>query len=156
MTVRAAVIADLEPVLAIADRRRRQYAAYQPQFWNPAPDAVAKQRAFFESLIADSAALFAVAVSADRVRGFVIGRVVPEPPVYDPGGPTCLIDDFAIDDPESWACTGARLLTFAQHWASERGAAQLVVVTASADEAKRAALKSAGLTPASEWWVGPV
>jgi GNAT superfamily N-acetyltransferase len=156
VTVRAAIATDLEPVLVIAERRRRQYGAYQPHFWNPAPDAVTRQREFFGSLITDSAWLFAVAVTPGQVLGFVIARVVPAPPVYDPGGATCLIDDFTVDEPESWSEVGPQLLTFAQRWASERGAAQVVVVTAAADDPKRAMLNTAGLSLASEWWVGRI
>ncbi len=44
VTVRAARPTDLEAVLVVAERRRRQYAGYQPQFWNPAADAVTRQR----------------------------------------------------------------------------------------------------------------
>lgn len=156
MNVRAAVDADLEPVLVIADQHRRRHAAYQPQFWNPARDAVARQRSFFELLLTDSATLFAVAVTPDQVRGFVIARVAPAPPVYDPGGATCLIDDFAVDDPEFWPEVGPELLAVARRWATERGASQLVVVTAEADAPKRAVLHTAGLSAASEWWVAPL
>ena len=154
--VRAAVAADLEPILVIADQRRRQYAAYQPRFWNPAADAVSRQRSFFESLVDDSETLFAVADAANRVRGFVIAKVAPAPPVYDPGGATCLIDDFTVDDSESWPEVGPGLLAFARSWATQRGAVQLVVVTAGADDPKRVALIEAGLVLASEWWVGGI
>ncbi len=153
--VRAALVADLEPILVIADRRRHQYAVYQPQFWNPAVDAVSKQRPFFASLIDDPEKLFAVAVSMDGVRGFLIATIAPAPPVYDPGGATCLIDDFTVDEPKSWPQVGGELLAFARSWATERSAVQMVVVTAGADDPKRTVLNAAGLSLASEWWVGP-
>jgi GNAT superfamily N-acetyltransferase len=156
VTVRAAIATDLEPVLVIAERRRRQYAGYQPKFWNPAPEAVARQRTFFKALITDSTTLFAVAVTPHQVQGFVIARVAPAPPVYNPGGATCLIDDFTVDESQSWSEVGPQLLTLARQWASKRGAAQLVVVTAAADDPKRAVLNTAGLSPASKWWVGPI
>lgn len=155
MILRSALAADLDQVLAIADRRRHQYAAYQPQFWNPSSDAVRRQRDYFTSLLADPAKLFVVAVANDRLRGFVIATLAPAPPVYDPGGLTCLVDDFTVDEPESWLEVGPQLLDSVRSWAEERGAVQLVVVTAGGDDPKRAVLNSVGLSLASEWWVGP-
>lgn len=154
--VRAVEIGDLEAVLHIADQRRRQYAEYQPQFWNPAANALDKQRVFFAALLEDPEALFAVAVTADHVDGFVTARVAPAPPVYDPGGATCLVDDFTVDDPKSWPVAGPLLLDHVRAWAAGRGAVQLVVVTAVGDDSKLAALRTADLGSASEWWVGAI
>lgn len=156
MDVRAAEVSDLEPVLLIADRRRREYAEYQPRLWNPDPDAVAKQRTYFAELLDDPETLFAVATTPEGVQGFVIARLVPAPPVYNPGGPTCLVDDFTVDNPASWSDAGPLLLAAVRSWAGRRGAVQLVVVTAGADDAKRAVLDRADLSLASEWWVGSV
>jgi hypothetical protein len=47
------------------------------------------------------------------------------------------------------------LLDGLRGWAVDRGAAQMIVVTAHRDEPKSAALRGQGLTVASEWWVGP-
>lgn len=154
MIVRAAEVADLEPVLAIADRRRHEYSRYQPRFWNPAPDALNKQRAHFASLLDDPETLFAVAATAHHLQGYIIARLTPAPPVYDPGGATCLVDDFTLNDSASWPSVGPLLLDMVRSWAAERGAVQLVVVTAGADSPKRAALRTANLSLASEWWVG--
>ena len=83
--------------------------------------------------------------------GFLIAQVTDSPPVYDPGGRTCMVDDFvaepgvAFDD----------LLAEARSWAREQGAVQMVAVVAAADEHKRTALADNDLTVASEWWVGP-
>lgn len=154
--VRAVEIADLEAVLDIADRRRQQYAKYQPQFWNPAADALDKQRVFFATLVEDSETLFDVAVTADHLDGFIIARVAPAPPVYNPGGATCLVDDFTVDDPESWPVAGPLLLARVRAWAADRGAVQLVVVTAAGDKPKLATLSTAHLGLTSEWWVGAI
>ncbi|HLO04418.1 MAG TPA: hypothetical protein VK191_15010 [Symbiobacteriaceae bacterium] len=87
-----------------------------------------------------------------RVDGFVIARIVPSPPVYAPGGPTCSIDDFVAP----WPAPGNDLLEAAIAWAKEQGAAQVVVVTAEKDEAKRAMLAESDLSIASEWWTKPI
>lgn len=156
MMVRDAVTADLERVLVIADERRRQYETYQAQFWHPSVDAVDRQRAYFGGLLADQEVLFVVAEVDDRVRGFLIARVVASPPVYDPGGGTCLVDDFTVAEGQAWPDLGPLLLERARRWAAEHAAAQLVVVTAARDGAKRAVLSVADLSVASEWWVGSV
>ena len=155
-TIRPAGADDLEPIVALADDRRRQYATFQPVFWRPAPDAAARQRPYLNSLIADATVITLVAISDETLVGFVIGRLVPAPAVYEPGGPTCTIDDFTVSQSASWATVGVDLLRAIQEEARHRGAAQLVVVCGHLDQAKRAALETCRLTIASEWWVAPL
>jgi hypothetical protein len=145
---------DLEEVLQIADARRQQYVEYQPQFWRPAQDAVDRQGAFFASLLARDDAFLGVARQGGRVYGFALARMIDAPPVYDPGGPTCVVDDFAVADPEDWSKVGPMLLDAVRKWGAGNGATQLVVVVAQLDGPKRAVLKESQLTIASEWWVG--
>jgi len=151
--VERATAHDLERVLDIAAASRAVHAQYQPQFWNPAADAVSRQRAYFTGLLSDEQALIVVARDAAGARAFGTGRLVPAPPVYDPGGHTCLVDDLAVADPSDWGTVGPLLLQAFRTWANGRGAAQMVVVTAHLDNAKRALLTGEGLTVASEWWV---
>lgn len=153
-TVRKADQEDLTSVLDLAAKRRVEYAEHQPRFWRPAEDAWARQSDFFGSLFSDPDVCFLVAGDSGELAGFVVVRLVPAPPVYDPGGPTCLVDDFVVEDPSDWATVGAELIDAARAWALERSAVQLVVVTGQHDLAKRKALVSAGLAIASEWWVG--
>jgi hypothetical protein len=58
--------------------------------------------------------------------------------------------------PDEWLTIGPLLLNALHSLAASRLAAQMIVVTAHLDEPKRAALKSRGLTIASEWWVGSI
>lgn len=83
----------------------------------------------------------------------MLAQLVPAPPVYDPGGLTCSIDDFAVADPDLWASVGVDLLREVQREAGQCGAAQVVVVCGHQDHAKRAAPDNCALTIASEWWV---
>ena len=93
-------MADLDGLLGIASARRTAYAAYQARFWRPAPDAIDSQRAYFTSILDDDQTLVLTATEDDAgLRGFAIGRLVPAPPVYDPGGVSCVVDDFAVADP---------------------------------------------------------
>ncbi len=155
--VRAAVASDLETLLGLAAKRREQYRRYEPQFWQPADDAVDGQRGFFRDLIDDDDVAVLVATDpSDAVRGFAVARNVQPPPVYDPGGLTCMVDDFTVVDESDWPEAGPVLLESLAAWATGRGASQLVAVTARLDEAKRQMLRDAQLSLASEWWVGPL
>jgi GNAT superfamily N-acetyltransferase len=154
--VRAAVATDLESLIAIAAKKREQYQSYEPQFWRPASDAVDKQRQFFRALIKDEDVAVVVATGPRHVQGFAMARTLEAPPVYDPGGLTCLVDDFAVDDDSDWPKVGPLLLQALAGWAASRGASQVVIVTARMDGAKRQVLRDAQLSVASEWWVGRV
>jgi hypothetical protein len=93
---------------------------------------------------------------SSHVSGFVIGRLVPAPPVYEPGGLTCLVDDFAVESVDAWQSLGPVLLRDVSRAAGARGAAQVVVVSGRHDQPKRLALQAAGLVPATEWWIGSI
>lgn len=104
---RRATSADLEALVELARRRRERYAEQQPRFWRPAPDAVSVQRSYFHELLACEDVGAFVVDSEGRVRGFVIASVGDAPPVYDPGGATCMVDDFVVDQDSSWATAGS-------------------------------------------------
>ena len=74
--------------------------------------------------------------SAGSIDGFVIAALMDAPPVYDPGGLTCLIDDFVVADGRDWQTIGLALLAEANRQARERGAAQTVVVCGHQDQPK--------------------
>lgn len=163
--IRAASQADVAAMTGLAAIRREQYARYQPVFWRPAADARDKHRAYLARLVADSQVVTLVseevaseeAASEDgQLTGMLIATLVPAPPVYNPGGLTCQIDDFVVVPAARWTVTGVALLRAGLAEAGRRGAVQAVVVTAQRDSAKREALRSCGLEVASEWWVTPL
>jgi GNAT superfamily N-acetyltransferase len=153
--IRAAGQADVPAMTALADLRREQYAEYQPLFWRPAAAAPERHRAYLDRLVASDEVITLVSEEAGQVTGFLVATLDPAPPVYDPGGLSCDIDDFVVTPATAWATTGARLLRAALAEAGQRGAVQAVVVTAHLDEPKRQALRACGLEIASEWWVTP-
>ena len=128
------------------------WRATNPQFWRRRPEAEKVQAAFFEHLLENDDTYTLVATDNDTVVGFVIARLEPAPPVYDPGGPACTIDDFGADN----VTTARELLVGVRRWAAKRGATQLVVIAAHGDEPTRTLLADEGLTLASEWWVQPL
>jgi hypothetical protein len=61
----------------------------------------------------------------------VIAFIGDAPPVYNPGGRPCQIDDFAAE-PGRWNSAGTQLLRAAIEQAKGRGAIQAVVVPPTA------------------------
>lgn len=151
--VRKAAPADVPAMVRLAAQRRRIYEQFQPVFWRPAADADEKQSAFFATLLEATDAFAFVHEDAGVVDGFLIGRLVEPPPVYNPGGKACVVDDFWVSDSRRWPRIGTALLAAAEAAGRERGAVQLVAVTAGADEPKRAMLAILGYGLASEWYV---
>jgi GNAT superfamily N-acetyltransferase len=153
--IRDAVQADVPAMAALAAIRREQYARYQPLFWRPDAAAPDKHRTYLGRLVASDEVITLVSEEAGQLTGFLIAALHPAPPVYDPGGLTCDIDDFVVTPAGRWMTTGVELLRAALAQAARRGAVQAVVVTAHLDQPKRQALQACGLEVASEWWVTP-
>lgn len=101
--IRPAVAGDLDRLLELGEARRRQYAEYQPVFWRPAIDAIDQHRPYLAKLIEDDAVITVVADTGGTLTGFAVGTIVTAPPVYDPGGSTCVVDDFVVGVPEQLA-----------------------------------------------------
>lgn len=82
--------------------------------------------------------------------GLVIARAMDAPPVYQPDGRTCMVDDFV------WPTNAAAeaLVGEVKRWASAVGCSQVVFVTPTADRERRTLLDQIGLHPTSEWWTG--
>jgi GNAT superfamily N-acetyltransferase len=153
--IRVAAQADVAAMTTVAAIRREQYARYQPLFWRPAAGAQDKHRSYLASLVANDEVISLVSEDDGQLTGFLIATLTAAPPVYDPGGLTCLIDDFVIVPAARWPTAGVELLRAGLAQAVRRGAVQAVVVTGHLDEPKRQALRACGLAVASEWWVTP-
>lgn len=147
---------DVDAIATLAQQVREQYAGYQPTFWRVAPNALDLHRAFVSHLVADGEVLSLVATGEDHeLLGYAFATVGAAPPVYDPGGLTGMVDDFAVADDDLWSTVGVELGGAVRRRLADRGAVQIVVVCGVEHEAKRQALGSMGLAVASEWWVGP-
>lgn len=154
--VRPASVAEVPRMVELSRRKRADYARYQPIFWREAEDAAERQATYFNHLIARDG-IIALVYEADGVLyGFIIGALITAPPVYDPGGAACMVDNFVVADPDAWKTVGRALLDAVIHVAKTRGAVQVIVVCGHHDEPLRALLMSCGCTIASEWWVGMV
>jgi len=114
------VAADVDAMTEMAGARREQYAGYQPTFWRPAANAERLHRPHLARLVDDQDVITLVSEDSGLFTGFVIALLVDAPGVYDPGGRTCQIDDFAVT-PDRWATAGPLLLRSAIEQAAERG-----------------------------------
>ena len=105
--IRTAEDRDLEEILNLANAKRLEYETYQPVFWRVAANAIAQQADYIASQIVDEKVIALVATSENKIVGLVIGRLVSAPPVYNPGGLTCSIDDFVVNENDLWETVGA-------------------------------------------------
>ena len=155
--IRDATAVDVDAIASLAEARRADYERAQPQFWRRAVDAVEVHRPWLAAMVVDADVVSLVASDDDgELIGYAFACLVPSPPVYDPGGPTGLVDDFQLANPTLWSTVGVGLLAAVRERLAARGVVQLVVVCGRHDDAKRAALTSAGLAVASEWYVQPI
>jgi predicted N-acetyltransferase YhbS len=156
MLIRLATLADVPSMIVLADAKRDEYALYAPTFWRKAPDGADKQAPYFAALLERGEVIALVHEDDSTITGFVIASITTAPPVYDPGGPVCLIDDFTVAVPQDWPTVGSALLRAARSRAQEQGASLAIVVCGHLDEPKRAMLRACGFAVASEWYVNPL
>ena len=156
MEIRKSTASDLDAIVVLVERHRRQHQKYQPTFWRKAAYSAEVTRSFFTRLLSEQETFFLVATEGSELQGFLIARKFPAPPVFAPGGDTYMIDDFCVLEPQHWLTVGEALLSQASTLIHEAGAAQIIVVSADRDLAKAEMLRRSDLTIASNWWTKPL
>ena len=152
MPVRTATPNDISAMVDLSERFRATFEHYQPRMWRKAAGSRQAQTAYFGKLLTENPNVIALVHEAESINGLVIASLISAPPVYDPGGLTCLIDDFCVAEFDIWQSVGVTLFQAVTAAARSRGAVQVVVICPHLDEAKRAMLRGAGLSIASEWY----
>jgi GNAT superfamily N-acetyltransferase len=142
-------------MVRLSAAKRAAYAEVRSPFWRPARGADAAQAAWFERLVARDEVLALVVDGEGGLDGFLLGVLASAPPVYDPGGLVCAVDDFCVRDPSLWPSVGAALLDALRDRARTRGAALVHVVCGAHDAPKRALLAAPDFAPTSTWFVAP-
>ncbi|HZF96193.1 MAG TPA: hypothetical protein VEZ20_15125 [Allosphingosinicella sp.] len=153
--IRPARIDDVRAMTTLIEQRREQYERVQPVFWKRAARSASTTRWFYTSLLI--LARHKLVLVADRdggLLGFLIARRVRTPPVYSPGGPTAIVDDFCVKHPEDWMAVGGALLAEARALGRKAGWSQIVVVCGAEDEPKAAFLRATDLAVVTNWWRG--
>ena len=150
-------ISDIEAINKLSYQKRRSYEEAQPTFWKWAGEFGEQvQRDWFIGLQkSENHICLTAKISSGKVIGFVIGKIISSPEVYDPGGLTLMVDDFCVLH-NSWATVGNALLSEIKSIAKKRDVSQLVVVSGDHDTAKILFLKKSGLSIASNWFVGDI
>lgn len=154
MALRSAEVGDIERMVALSDVKRTEYERFASTFWRKAEGAVEGQETFFRALLG-CPNIIALVWDEGEVEGFIVGSIVPPPPVYDPGKNVCVVDDFVVSDPKRWPTVGAAFLNAVRERAEGLEAHLSVVVCGHLDESKRAMLRGCGFAVASEWYVNP-
>ncbi len=115
------------------------------------------QGEWFKELLADkNYVMFTAESDAQEILGFIIGKLMPAPEVYNSGGLTLMIDDFCMKSENLWQSVGHRLIEETKAAGKARGATQILVVCGAHDHPKRKFLKDQNLSIASEWFVGGI
>ena len=147
---------DVASMVDLSYQKRRAYEKAQLQFWRYAKGAEEVQEKWFEELLDHDDHIVLVAKSDTETIGFIIGRLVKAPEVYNPGGLTLMIDDFCVKSEIDWQSVGLELMNAISLIAKEKGAAQFYVVSGAHDNAKCDFLEKFGLSNAAKWFVGSI
>jgi len=148
---------DIDAMVLLSRAKRRFYEKAQPQFWKYAgAEAEVVQEKWFEELLGRDDHIMLTAIRDDVIVGFVIGKLMPAPEVYNPGGLTLMIDDFCVADDVEWHSVGYKLVQEIKAIAKTKEATQMLVVCGAHDEPKRRFLMNQNLSIASEWFVGGI
>ena len=157
IVISSAITTDIQAFVALSYKKRRSYEKAQPQFWKYAGDvAEESQSKWFKELLSRDDYIMLSTKNNGQIVGFIIGRLIPAPEVYNPGGLTLMVDDFCVKNEADWHSVGRKLIDEIKSKAAAKGAAQILVVCGAHDKAKRQFLKIIGLTTASEWYVGGI
>ena len=140
-------------MVKLSTAKRRAYEHYSPVFWKSSLQAEEKQSAFLAQQLSDASCICLVHEQDDQINGFIVAKLVAAPPVYDPGGSACVIDDFAVSVPQLWRSVGTSLKKEAEAKTKTLGAAVSVTVCGFHDKDKRNALDESGSRLTSEWYV---
>lgn len=154
--IRRAFETDIDAMVFLSYKKRREYEKIHPQFWRYAEGAEKGQNEWFKKLLTKDDSILLVAELEGKIIGFIIGSIMKSPDVYNPGGLTVLVDDFCIASPMLWKVIGSRLLLELKQLSKKKSVAQILVVCGRHDEPKRSFLKRFGLRTASEWYVGGI
>ena len=133
----------------LSHSKRESYSEVQKQFWKMTKNSDDIQKKWFEELCEQEDVL---ALVSDNKDGFVIGKIINPPEVYD-AGLTLMIDDFCVADETLWMSIGKDLITEIKELAVNKNAKQILVVSGAHDTAKNNFLREMNLSVASNWFV---
>lgn len=146
----------IDAMVLLSDTKRQSYEKAQPQFWKRADNANEIQNQWFHTLLNQPDHILLVAEINTQIKGFVIGKLIAAPDVYNPGGLTLMIDDFCVAEPCLWQSIGSVLLTEIKEQSKHKNVKQILIVCGHHDEPKKKFLKQSNLSITSNWYVGAI
>ena len=146
--IRAATKADVNWMVELSHQKRLAYSKEQPNFWKIAKNSDEIQKKYFEKELKNDDV---IALIYEEKQGFIIGKLVTPPEVYD-AGLTLMIDDFCIKSGDLWMTIGKELLDECQKRAKNMGAKQILVVCGNHDMQKLSLLETMNMNIASRWY----
>ena len=139
---------DVGWMVALSHQKRVSYEKTQPHFWKMADDSDLIQHNYFlEEISKDSV----IALCSNDNLGFIIGKIITPPEVYDTGK-TLMIDDFCVVDEKLWINIGKELLQECIRYGKVEGTRQVLTVCGHHDLPKQQLINKLGLTIVSNWF----
>lgn len=145
--IREAIKSDINWMVKLSHQKRLAYSKEQPNFWKMAENSDELQQKYFEKELKNNNV---IALIYEEKQGFIIGKLVTPPEVYD-AGLTLMIDDFCISG-DLWMNIGKELLDECQKRAKNMGAKQILIVCGDHDMQKFSLLETMNMNIASRWY----
>ena len=145
--IREATKSDIDWMVELSHQKRLAYSKEQPNFWKMAENSDEVQQKYFEKELKNDNV---IALIYEEKQGFIIGKLVTPPEVYD-AGLTLMIDDFCISG-DLWMTIGKELLDECQKRAKNMGAKQILIVCGDHDMQKFSLLETMNMNIASRWY----
>ena len=147
-TIRKANKNDISWMVNLSYQKRLAYEKMQPNFWKIAENSNEIQKKYFEEELKNENV---IALIFEEEQGFIIGKLITPPEVYD-AGLTLMIDDFCVKSQDLWMTIGKDLLSECQRKSKIIGAKQILVVCGDSDTQKLLLLEAMNMKIASRWY----
>jgi len=95
---------DIPQIVLLSNAKRRAYSHAQPHFWKMAENSDQIQEKYFAEEIKNPNV---VALCYENNLGFIIGKIISPPDVYN-SGLTLVVDDFCVVSDDLWLSIGKK------------------------------------------------
>jgi len=146
--IRKAKKTDIDWMVEMSYQKRLNYSKKQKIFWKISENSNEIQKKYFEKELKNKNV---IALIYQEKQGFVMGKLISPPEVYD-AGLTLMIDDFCVKSDDLWLTIGKELLCGCQREAKIMNAKQILVVCGDHDRQKFLLLEAMNMNVASRWY----
>ncbi len=146
--IRKANKTDIDWMVEMSYQKRLNYSKKQKIFWKISENSDEIQKKYFEKELKNKNV---IALIYQEKQGFVMGKLISPPEVYD-AGLTLMIDDFCVKSDDLWLTIGKELLNECQREAKIMNAEQILVVCGDHDRQKFLLLETMNMRVASRWY----